>query len=355
MYLLELAGDEADEAFARREAASRCTAVEPLAPGLATARGVRRAETLAYTRRVCRLVGTCEPDLDDAVALLEAAGLDGRSGTVAVRARDVRGLTGVDTQAAERRLGSVLIERDFEVDLEDPDHTLVALFSEMAALGWLEIEPPRDFAGRRPTDKPFFQPGSMATAEARALVNIAGAGSDPGGDADADVRGDVDAGARRDESGDVDAGARHGTGGRLLDPMCGTGGILVEAGLVGAEVVGVDAQRKMVRGARRNLEHYLDDRHEVVRGDASRLPFADDTFDGAVFDAPYGRQSKVEGVSPEALVGDALAEVRRVATRAVVVGDRPWEAAARDAGWAVESRFDRRVHRSLTRYVLVLE
>ena len=336
MYLLELAGD--DDAFAAREAASRGSDVELLAPGVATARGVRHPETLAYTRRVCRLVGTCDPAVEDAAALLEAATLDLEpGGTVAVRARDVRGRTGVDTRAAERRLGSVLVERGFAVDLERPDHTLVALFSETAALGWLTAESRRDFGDRRPTEKPFFQPGSMDPMDARALANIAGAAPDA----------------------------------RLLDPMCGTGGILVEAGLAGADVVGVDAQRKMVEGARRNLRHYLGTearpavetpgRFEVLRGDATRLPFAGASgggrsrpFDGVVVDAPYGRQSKVEGVSLEELVGDALAEARRLAPRAVLVGDRPWDDAAGTAGWTVEDRFDRRVHRSLTRYVHVL-
>ncbi|QLD87443.1 methyltransferase domain-containing protein [Natronomonas halophila] len=332
---MELAGD--DDAFALREAESRASDVELLAPGLATARGVRRAETLAYTRRVCRLVGTCKPEVDAAVAVLKAATID-RQGTVAVRARDVRGRTDIDTQAVERRLGSVLVDRGFDVDLDDPDHTLVALFSDSAALGWLDTETMRDFGDRQPTEKPFFQPGSMDPMDARALANIAGAGPET----------------------------------RLLDPMCGTGGILVEAGLAGSDVVGVDAQEKMARGARKNLDHYLDD-GEVVRADATRLPFADDSFDGressddsrarkdakrpfdgVVFDAPYGRQSKIESVSLDALVGDALAEVRRVAPKAVLVADRPWNDAAEDAGWTVESRFDRRVHRSLVRYVHVL-
>ena len=323
MYLLELAGD--DDAFARREAASRGSAVEALAPGLATARGIRRPETLAYTRRVCRLIGTCDPMVADAAALLSAATIDrrtgdGERGSVAVRARDVRGLSGVDTQAAERSLGDVLVDRGFDVDLEAPDHTLVALFSETAALGWLEAETDRGFGARQPTDRPFFQPGSMAPMDARALANVAGAGPDA----------------------------------RLLDPMCGTGGILVEAGLVGAAVVGVDAQRKMAAGARENLECYLDGGFEVVRGDTTRLPFPDDSFDGVVVDAPYGRQSKIEGDSPETLVGGALAAARRVAPRAVLVGDRPWNDAAEAAGWSVIARFDRPVHGSLTRHVHVL-
>ncbi|WP_299234159.1 methyltransferase domain-containing protein [Natronomonas sp.] len=317
MYLLEFVGE--DDGFALREAASRGSGVGLLAPGLGTARGVERAETLAYTRRVCRLVGTCDPGIDAAAALAETTGTD-RSGTVAVRCRDVRGLSGVDTQAVERRLGSVLVDRGFGVDLEDPTHTLVALFSDgLAALGWLETGAIRGFAARKPTKKPFFQPGSMAPMDARALANIAGAGP----------------------------------GRRILDPMCGTGGVLVEAGLAGADVVGVDAQRRMVAGSERNLRRYLE-RGSVVCGDATSLPFADGGFDGVVFDAPYGRQSKVEAGSLEGLVGGALTEARRVGTRAVLVGDRSWAAAAESAGWRVTDRFERPVHASLVRHVHVL-
>jgi len=136
--------------------------------------------------------------------------------------------------------------------------------------------------------------------------------------------------------------------------MCGTGGVLIEAGLLGAHPLGTDAQSKMVRGARQNLGHFLDD-FDVARADATSLPLRDDSVAAAVFDAPYGRQSKIESHDLADLVGGALAEVRRVADRCVLVADRDWRDEAAEAGWTVESRFERRVHRSLTRYVLVLE
>jgi tRNA (guanine10-N2)-dimethyltransferase len=320
VYGLELAGE--DDAFAAREAAAAATAVEVVAPGLATARGVDtdRARTLAYTRRASRLLGRCGARVDAARALLEAAAVD-RTGSVAVRARDVRGTAGVDTRHAERTLGSALVDRGFTVDLEDPDHELRALFAgDICLLGWLVAESVRDYGDRRPTDRPFFQPGSMAPMDARALVNLAGV--DPGD--------------------------------TLLDPMCGTGGTLIEAGLIGVAPVGVDAQRKMVRGARENCRAYLDADAHLLRADATRLPLTDDAVDGVVFDAPYGRQSKVERHSLRDLVAGALAEARRVAPRAVVVGDRSWAASATDAGWTVEATFERRVHRSLTRHVHLL-
>jgi len=320
VYVLEFAGD--DDALAAAEAGAAAEDVEVVAPGLGLARSLDsgRVRTLALTRRAAALVARTEADVDAAVTALSAAPLD-RSGTVAVRARDVRGTADVDTRRAERELGQVLVDRDFAVDLDAPDHELRAVFAgDTCALGWLVAASVRDYGDRRPTDRPFFQPGSMAPLLARALVNL--------------------------------AGARPGA--TVLDPMCGTGGLLLEAGLVGATPLGADAQAKMVRGTRENLAAHLED-FGLFRADATRLPLRDGAVDAAVFDAPYGRQSAVERHDLADLVGGALTEARRVAPRAVVVGDRSWADAASDAGWAVESRFERRVHRSLTRHVLVLE
>nr|WP_254714700.1 methyltransferase domain-containing protein [Natranaeroarchaeum aerophilus] len=351
--MLELGGE--DDRFAAREAASAASDPELVAPGVVTARAIDRetVSKLAYTRRASELVGTTDADVDSAEALLTAAPLD-REGTVAVRAVDVRSSTGVDTQRVERALGDVLVSRGFTVDLDDPDHVLRAVFTDesawerdgdidpreavttgtadpipveddpddLCALGWLAVESVREYGSRAPTDRPFFQPGSMDPLLARALVNI--------------------------------AGARPGT--TLVDPMCGTGGVLIEGGLVGGSVLGVDAQAKMARGTAQNLAELVPDERVLgtMRGDATALPLADDAADAVVFDAPYGRQSKIANLDLAELVAGALAEARRIADRAVVVADRSWETEARAAGWTVDARFERRVHRSLTRYVLVL-
>ena len=361
MYWLELAGET--DAFAAREAATAATGVDLLAPGIARTGGIDRAHArrLAYTRAVHEAVARTEADVDAAVAALRAASLD-RAGSVAVRARDVRATADVSTEAAERALGSVLVDRGFDVDLDDPDHVLRVAFAPESdpegdgapdapqrgeagacAVGWAVAASVRDFGDRRPTDRPFFQPGSMDPLLARAVANL--------------------------------AGARPGA--TVLDPMCGTGGVLVEAGLVGADVLGVDAQAKMARGARENLAAFLDATDDVpaadddatagvnglpepgdwatMRGDATRLALRDGAATGVVFDAPYGRQSKIETHALEDLVAGALAESRRVADRCVLVADRDWREAARDAGWTVDAAFQRRVHASLDRYVLVLD
>ena len=326
MYCLEFAGEAADESMATREAErAAASALDRVAPGVATARGleVDRVPTLAYTRRASELLGRTGADVDSAAALLDATSVD-RTGTVAVRARNVRSTADVSTAAAERDLGSVLVDRGFAIDLDDPDHELRAVFADdVCLLGWQVAERDAGFGSRAPTDRPFFQPGSMAPVDARAYVNLAAGPTLP----DATV----------------------------LDPMCGTGGFLLEAGLIGARPVGSDAQWKMARGTAENLADVVPDtRWDVVRGDATALPFADDVADAVVFDAPYGRQSKIAGHELEALVGGALVEAARLAPSCVLVGDRSYEEAARDAGWTVDSRFERRVHGSLTRHVHVL-
>jgi len=322
VYLLELVGSDDDFAVAEARAAA-APDVDVIAPGLAVAPALdlERTRDLAFTRYASRLVGRTDASVERAATLLDAANV-GIEGTVAVRATDVRGSAGVDTQRAERELGGVLTDRGFAVDLDDPDFVLRAVFSnDTCALGWLSVATDRDYDARKPTKRPFFQPGSMDPMLARALVNLAGASP----------------------------------GSRLLDPMCGTGGVLIEAGLVGATPLGNDAQTKMVRGARENLAAYAPE-FAVWQGDATHLPLRDDAVDAAVFDAPYGRQSKIETHSLRDLVGGALAEVERVTTgRCVLVADRDWCDEATEAGWTVESRFVRRVHRSLDRHVLVLD
>jgi len=320
VYVLEFAGE--DDRFAAAEARMGASDVTVLAPGLATAGtiDVDRVRALAYTHCASELLGQAGASVDGARALLEAGDVDA-AGTVAVRARDVRGTAGVDTREAERVLGDTLVASGCQVDLDAPDRELRALFAgDTCALGWRRVVADRGFGDRAPTDRPFFQPGSMDPIEARAVANLAGARPSA----------------------------------TVLDPMCGTGGLLIEAGLVGAEVLGLDAQRKMVRGTRENLAAFLERGFEVGHGDATRLPLADGAVDAVVVDAPYGRQSKIAGRDLSTLVSGALAEAHRVAGRAVLVADRSWSGLAREAGWTVAERFERRVHRSLSRHVHVL-
>lgn len=325
VYLLELAGE--DDRFARGEATVAAAGLRQLAPGIAgaTAVDVDRARGLAFTRSISRRLATAKGASIEAVRAAASIPFD-RSGTAAVRARDVRGRAGVDTPAVERDVGSVLVDAGFEIDLEAPDHVLRVLAVSADGrvhwyLGWEVVAPERGFGSRRPPERPFRQPGTLQPQLARALVNLSG----------------------------IDPGER------FLDPMCGPGAMLVEAGLLEAQPLGIDHQARMVRGAIDNYRALGPETPavEAIQASAHALPVH--RADAAAFDAPYGRQSPIGHGTASELVAAALAELRSVVPRVVAVFDRPIDAIAADAGWRPVDRFERPVHRSLTRYITVLD
>lgn len=313
MYVFELIGE--DDAFAAYEASCVVGSVDVIATGIAAAiEAPERVEHLAWTRTICEEVCRTEPHQGAMVDGLAAVEFD-REGSIAVRARGVRE-TSIDTERLERSLGGVLTDHGFSVNLDDPDHSLRVLVSdELAVLGWVCREPGGDVGRRRPIDRPFFQPGSMSPRLARWIVNVAGTRPDS----------------------------------RVLDPMCGTGGLVLECARVGGSCCAMDIQHKMVRGTRENWRAIEPSQTPtVLLGDAGRLPFVENAFDAVIFDAPYGRQSKIAGHD---VVGRALEEAKRVAHAAVVVWDRPVATLAHEAGWSVDQTFQRHVHRSLTRHI----
>ncbi|MFP4591281.1 MAG: methyltransferase domain-containing protein [Halobacteriales archaeon] len=325
MYLLELAGE--DDRFAIAEAAVAATRPRRLAPGVASAAGVdlERARHLARTHAVLESAARAAGGVEAVRAAAVAMPLE-RTGTIAVRCRDVRGTAGVDTTAVEHAVGAVLVDRGLDVDLEAPAHVLRVLAAGRDGdtrwyLGWVVLEPERGFGTRRPPRRPFQQPGTMGPQLARTLVNLSGVGPDE----------------------------------CFLDPMCGPGALVLEAGLLGARPLGVDYQARMVRGARRNYAALGPTKPpiQVLRASAHALPVS--AADAAAFDAPYGRQSPIGHASARELVDATLAELAAVVPRCVAVFDRPLAAIAQRSGWRVLETFERPVHRSLTRHVAVLE
>ncbi|MDL5503936.1 MAG: RsmD family RNA methyltransferase, partial [Candidatus Methanoperedens sp.] len=112
------------------------------------------------------------------------------------------------------------------------------------------------FEARKPHFKPFFYPGVLMPRVARALVNIS-------------MPQEI-----------------------LFDPFCGTGGILVEAGFIGIKVIGGDMQRKILLGAKMNLDHY-NANYSLMYEDACRLALRDQSVDAVVTDPPYGRSAAI--------------------------------------------------------------
>ena len=150
--------------------------------------------------------------------------------------------------------------RRFQTLQDRPDEDLrLYVYGGGSYLGRVVEDIDRGLFEKRSNEKrPFSSPVSLDPVLARVLVNLSG----------------------------VEAGEH------LLDPFCGTGGILIEAGLCGVGVYGFDVKEEMVEGARENLEEYGVIVHDIRQRDALEL---DDSYlsdiDAVVTDLPYGRSS----------------------------------------------------------------
>jgi tRNA (guanine10-N2)-dimethyltransferase len=145
-----------------------------------------------------------------------------------------------------------------------------------------------------------------------------------------------------------------------LDPFCGAGGFLIEAGLMGAEVYGYDIDEDAVRGCRRNLNHFGVKGYQLEVGDARDLKDKyRDFFDAIAADLPYGIQSSTRGMTLEELYKKSLESffgILKEGGYACIISPEHVvvEALAQEAGFEVVETHSERIHRSLTRKILVI-
>jgi tRNA (guanine10-N2)-dimethyltransferase len=113
----------------------------------------------------------------------------------------------------------------------------------------------------------------------------------------------------------------------------------------------------MALGACKNLRFYGAN-YDVIRGDSLRLGIRDDIADAVVTDFPYGQSTPIAVTAGADFYRGALAEMYRVlkpGRRAVVVSKEPMEKLLTDVGFTVIETHRQRIHRSLTRQIIVAE
>lgn len=227
----------------------------------------------------------------------------------------------------ERRLGEIIQTKikGSRVNLSQPAKTFFGTMTGDRFLFGLRLAVvPTPFFHRRPRKRPFFHPTAMPPKLARCMVNL----------------------------------AEPRKGGWLLDPFCGTGGFLIEGGLMGCRVVGFDAKKLMVEGTLRNLKHFGIKVEGLAVADARYLPLNE--VDRIVTDPPYGRSASTLGHTTTQIIQDFL----KLSSAIMVKGQRMCMAAPRKIevgelakahGFKMSESHLVYVHRSLTREIVVLE
>ncbi|MBW2975702.1 methyltransferase domain-containing protein [Candidatus Woesearchaeota archaeon] len=194
------------------------------------------------------------------------------------------------------------------------------------------------FESRKAHKRPELHPTSLNPKLARALINLSG--------------------ARKE----------------VVDPFCGAGGILIEAGLIGLKIVGYDLYKEMIDRARINLEHYKIKGYRLINDDALKIR---KKYDYIVTDLPYGlntsiwvkegrenrkislkqtdRKKKVRSL--EGFYLGFLVNLKRIVRkRAVVVFPHyvNYRKLLKKAGFRIDKEFSQFIHGSLTRKIVVL-
>ena len=278
------------------------------------------AHRLAMTQVVLEYLGECAPTLPAFEKLLRDLAIE-TGQTFAGRAKKVHGGCHARNPCSQRefeRLIGTMISGP--VSLDNPETEYRAILSEdRCYFGKVLFCPNRGaYDLRNPGKRDFFHPGVMMPRMARTLINLTCA-----------------------KNGDL-----------LLDPFCGTGGILIEAEMLGMRTLGSDFDPMMICGSRQNVTS-----SDLMLADATDLPFGNQSLDAVVTDFPYGQSVCIKKADTMAnLYADALDEIRRVLKtghRAVVVTHRDISDIA-SHHMTVLQHHEQRVHKSLTRRILVL-
>jgi tRNA (guanine10-N2)-dimethyltransferase len=255
-------------------------------------------------------------------ALLAAREVDLRGETFSIRAVTPAFSKGSSEKTSlEGEVGAVLGARG-TVDLENPARRFRLILGERVYLA--EVLHGIDrvaYERRRPEERLHPLPISLHPRLARALVNL----------------------------------SRVSRGGRLHDPFCGTGGILIEAALMGSVTSGSDIQEAMVSRTEEELQR-LGASARVFTADVGDFPDATGEVDAIATDPPYGRSSSTGGESVGTLYRrtyEACARALRPGGwMAIVLPDRRYVELAGDA-WKLTEVHALRVHGSLTRHFCV--
>lgn len=169
------------------------------------------------------------------------------------------------------------------------------------------------FQKRRPDIRPGFFPISLKPKLARAIVNL--------------------------------SGVRKGT---IWDPFCGTGGILLEASLMGLKAIGTDIDPMMIRAAKQNFQHYKC-KAKVYLADARKEKVK---CKAIVCDPPYGRRASTKKEDVETLYKEFLEHAYTFVDTVVLMAPNTIKIQTKyTLAWQTEEF----VHGSLTRRIMILQ
>lgn len=215
-----------------------------------------------------------------------------------------------------------------KLNLKKPTTPIEAIELDKEIIFMLRVWERESFESRRPIKRKGFHPSGIHPKLARACINISG-----------ELKG------------------------RLLDPFCGSGGILIESRLLGFETYGIDCDEVMIDKCKKNLS-YLALKANVRQGDAFKVK---GNYDLVVTDPPYGKNSSIKGDKKNAdedkikrinlFYIKFLKNIKKNTSNIVMVFPHfaNWNKIIKESGWFCNFSTEIYVHKSLSRIITHLK
>ena len=280
------------------------------------------ANRLSFTYYIDRFLFSCLPTAEK----IKTQAIDNiikKPGSIAVKYKNRS--NSINSQPIVRTLAEIYT-KGRNVTLKNPDIEIRGLITDSTLYVGLKIaEIDRgQFEERKVQNRPFFSPISLHPKIARVIVNLSSIKND----------------------------------GILLDPFCGTGGILIEAGLVGIKIIGSDIEEKMIKGCKKTLDFYKIKNYKLFCSDISDIDKHIDEVDAVVTDLPYGKSTTTKGEGILKLYKRAfekISDLLKEDGKAVIGLSNKEFIRLGEEYFTLIEKHDFRAHRSLTRHFVVYQ
>jgi len=206
-----------------------------------------------------------------------------------------------------------------KVNLTKPKTPIELIFSDdKIYCGLLKHDNHEKFTLRRAPLRPGFHPSSLDPKLARACVNLLGNTKE------------------------------------IIDPFCGSGGFLIEAGLMGLKITGYDIDVNMLNKCEKNLLHYKLKNFKLKKQNALELTR---NLGSVVTDLPYGKNTKGGSRIKEQHKEFIKNIKKRLKRNAVIIFPHfvNHRKILKDNKLKIDKEFKIRVNKSLTRNVVLIK
>jgi len=282
----------------------------------------RLSNRLSFTYYIDEYIFSCSPFIEE-IKTNASKNVISEEGSIAIKYKNRS--NNVNSQPIVGILADVYT-KNRKVTLKNPDIEVRAIITDSklyVGLKKSEINISQ-YIERRVQNRPFFSPISLHPKLARALVNLS------------TVR----------------------IGETLLDPFCGTGGIIIEAGLIGIKVVGSDIEEKMIEGCKKTMEFYNIKNCKLYCADIGKVDKYIGEVNAIVTDLPYGKSTTTKGEKIIQLYTrsfENISKLLKTGGKAVVGIQNKDLISFGEKYLSFLEKHSFRVHRSLTRYFAVFQ